>query len=75
MAASDRPAWRIEAAFAAPIVALVTALYVNGFALRDRYEVFLYFHDMGPGFDTAPFGAVTVGRYWMTAQRSYWHRG
>jgi hypothetical protein len=34
--------------------------------VADRYQIFLYFHDMGPGFDTTPFGRVTVTRYWMS---------
>ena len=52
--------------FAIPIVSLLLYLFVLWFALRDRYQVFLYYHDMGVGFDTSPFGAVTTGRYWMT---------
>jgi hypothetical protein len=52
--------------FAVPIVALVIALFYTWFAVLDRYQVFLYYHDMGPGFDTTPFGWVTVGRYWMS---------
>ncbi len=52
--------------FAVPIVALVVYLYYQWFAVRDRYFIFLYYHDMGPGFDTSPFGRVTASRYWMT---------
>jgi hypothetical protein len=44
---------------------VITLFYV-WFAVLDRYLIFLYFHDMGPGFDTTPFGRVTVGRYWMS---------
>lgn len=59
-------AWRTELLFAAPIVALVLYLFYTWFAISDRYLIFLYFHDMGPGFDTAPFGWVTASRYWMS---------
>ena len=59
-------AWRVEIAFALPIVALVTYLIYTWFALADRYFIFLYFHEMGPGFDTTPFGRVTASRYWMS---------
>lgn len=62
----DVRAWRRELLFAAPILALVLSLYYYWFAVRDRYFVFLYFHDMGRRFDTTPFGWVTAGRYWMT---------
>jgi hypothetical protein len=44
----------------------VTTLFYVWFAVLDRYFVFLYYHAMGPGFDTTPFGWVTVGRYWMS---------
>ena len=59
-------AWQTELIFAAPIVALVVYLFYTWFAVRDRYFIFLYFHDMGPGFDTTPFGPVTASRYWMS---------
>jgi len=59
-------AWRTELLFAAPIVMLVLYLFFTWFAICDRYLIFLYFHDMGPGFDTAPFGWVTASRYWMS---------
>ncbi|MEL7672273.1 MAG: hypothetical protein AAGU78_00905 [Chloroflexota bacterium] len=63
----DAATWRKSFVFAAPTVALLLALYYHWFATRDRYFIFLYFHDMGPArFDTTPFGWVTVGRYWMT---------
>jgi hypothetical protein len=58
--------WRVELLFAAPIVAFVIYLFYTWFAVRDRYLIFLYSHDMGPGFDTTPFGWVTVSRYWMS---------
>lgn len=64
---ADARAWRNAALFAAPTVAFLLALYYHWFAVRDRYFIFLYFHDMGSSrFDTSPFGWVTVGRYWMT---------
>jgi hypothetical protein len=62
----DLKGWRVELCFAAPIVALVLTLFYTWFAVRDRYLIFLYHHVMGPGFDTTPFGAVTIGRYWMS---------
>lgn len=64
---ADLRAWRHAALFAVPIVAFLLFLYYHWFAVRDRYFIFLYFHDMGAArFDTSPFGWVTVGRYWMT---------
>jgi hypothetical protein len=49
-----------------PSAATVLVLFCTWFGIRDRYIVFLYFHDMGPRFpDTAPFSAVTASRYWM----------
>ncbi|HOG45225.1 MAG TPA: hypothetical protein PLJ35_02165 [Anaerolineae bacterium] len=59
-------AWRMELLFAVPIVTLAFYLFYTWFAVRNRYLIFLYFHDMGPGFDTTPFGWVTAGRYWMS---------
>jgi hypothetical protein len=44
----------------------VTVLFYVWFAVLDRYFVFLYYHEMGAGFDTTPFGWVTAGRYWMS---------
>lgn len=58
--------WLRSVLFAVPISVLVIILYYTWFAVRDRYAIFLYYHDMGVGFDTSPFGAVTVSRYWMT---------
>ncbi len=58
--------WHVELIFAAPIVLLVTYLFYTWFGVLDRYLIFLYFHDMGPGFDTTPFGRVTASRYWMS---------
>jgi len=62
----DFRAWRRELLFTAPTVAFLLALYYHWFAVRDRYFIFLYFHDIGSRFDTTPFGWMTVGRYWMT---------
>lgn len=62
----DVRAWRRVLLFAAPTVAFLLALYYHWFAVRDRYFIFLYFHDIGSRFDTTPFGWMTVGRYWMT---------
>jgi len=58
--------WRTELLFAIPVVSLVGWLFYSWYAVRNRYQIFLYFHDMGPGFDTTPFGWVTVSRYWMS---------
>ncbi|HHX63438.1 MAG TPA: hypothetical protein GX702_00955 [Chloroflexi bacterium] len=62
----DPRAWRDALLFAVPVTAFVIYLIYTWFAVRDRYEVFLYFHDMGAGFDTTPFGRTTVGRYRMS---------
>ena len=43
----DVRAWRRELLFAAPTVAFLLALYYHWFAVRDRYFIFLYFHDIG----------------------------
>jgi hypothetical protein len=63
---TDFKARQVELLFAIPIVAVVITLFYTWFAVRDRYLIFLYDHVMGPGFDTTPFGWVTVGRYWMS---------
>lgn len=55
--------WLAAAAFAVPVVMLVAWLYYDWFALSDRYFIFLYYHYVG---DSAPFGAITITRYWMT---------
>ncbi|MBN1429962.1 MAG: hypothetical protein JXB07_16455 [Anaerolineae bacterium] len=59
-------AWNIELVFAVPIVAFVFYLFYTWYAVLDRYFIFLYFHDMGPGFDTTPFSPITSSRYWMS---------
>jgi hypothetical protein len=59
-------AWQAELFFAVPIVAFVIYLFYTWFAVLDRYFIFLYFHVMGPRFDTTPFGWVTASRYWMS---------
>lgn len=58
--------WPRAVLFAGPIVAFVVYLFYTWFAVNDRYLIFLYYHDMGPGFDTTPFGWVTASRYWMS---------
>jgi len=63
---TDWRAWVAAMFYAGPIIALVLYLTYTWFGVRDRYEIFLYFHDMGPGFDTTPFGRVTASRYWMS---------
>jgi len=59
--------WLVELAFAVPIVAGLVCLFYNWYAVRDRYFIFLYYHEMGQDFDTSPFGWVTAGRYRMSA--------
>ncbi len=59
-------AWQVELIFAAPIVAFVIFLFYTWFAVLDRYFIFLYYHNMGPGFETTPFGWITASRYWMS---------
>lgn len=63
---AERRPWLNALPYALPIVALVAFLYVRWFAVLDRYFIFLYYHDMGAGHDTSPFGAVTASRYWMS---------
>jgi hypothetical protein len=58
--------WQGALLFAIPMVAFIIFLFYTWFAVLDRYFIFLYFHDMGPGFDTTPFGWVTASRYWMS---------
>jgi hypothetical protein len=58
-------AWRLELYWGLPTAGFVAYLFYRWFAVRDRYEIFLYHHFMGAGFDTTPFGWVTVSRYWM----------
>jgi hypothetical protein len=58
-------AWQRTLPFATGIVTLVSYLFYVWYAVADRYFIFLYFHEMGLGFDTTPFGWVTAGRYWM----------
>jgi hypothetical protein len=59
------PGWQPAVYHALPILALVLAVMGYWFGIADRYIIFLYHHNMGPGFDTSPFGWVTVSRYWM----------
>jgi len=65
-AANRRPSILTVLMFAVPVVALVLYLFYLWFGVFDRYFIFLYYHDMGQGFDTSPFGAVTTSRYWMS---------
>jgi hypothetical protein len=58
-------AWRCELYWGLPTAGFVAAIFYRWFAVRDRYEIFLYYHFMGAGFDTTPFGWVTISRYWM----------
>lgn len=63
---ANRAEWRRALVAGLPMAATVLILFFAWFGVRDRYIVFLYFHDMGPRFpDTAPFSAVTASRYWM----------
>lgn len=64
---TTNPSWRAAALHALPALALILYLLIRWFAVADRYFIFLYYHDMGPGFDTTPFGRETVSRYWMSA--------
>jgi len=58
--------WGRAVIIALAVAALILALFTYWFAVADRYEVFLYFHDMGPHVpDTSPFSRVTSSRYWM----------
>jgi hypothetical protein len=62
----ERSEWRRALVHGLLVAATVLVLFCVWFGVRDRYIVFLYFHDMGPRFpDTAPFSAVTASRYWM----------
>jgi hypothetical protein len=59
------PGWQAAVYHALPILALILAAMGYWFGIADRYIIFLYHHNMGPGFDTSPFGWVTASRYWM----------
>ncbi|MCC6613829.1 MAG: hypothetical protein IT320_10155 [Anaerolineae bacterium] len=63
---SEHPSIQTALIFAVPVGALVLYLFYVWFGVLDRYFIFLYYHDMGQGFDTSPFGATTSGRYWMS---------
>ncbi len=59
--------WRTELLFAAPIVIFASYLFYTWYGVLDRYQIFLYYHGMGAGFDTTPFGHTTAGRYWVAS--------
>lgn len=63
---ASRKAWRAALWHATPISLFVLAIYYYWFGIADRYAVFLYYHEMGPLFDTSPLGDTTRSRYWMT---------
>ena len=52
--------WWVELLFALSMVAGVIYMFYTWYAVRDRYLIFLYDHDMGPGFDASPFGWVLI---------------
>lgn len=61
-----RKSWSLALPFSALIAALYLYFFTRWFALADRYNLFLYYHDMGPLVpDTSPFSYVTASRYWM----------
>lgn len=61
-----RRAWLAALPLATIILFIYLYLFYRWFALANRYNIFLYFHDMGPLVpDTSPFSAVTSSRYWM----------
>jgi hypothetical protein len=64
--ATGLKAWLLELCFAVPIVAFVIYVFYTWFAVRNRHLILLYSPDIGPGFDTTPFGWVTASRYWMS---------
>ena len=55
------------AVYALPACIIILSLFYYWFVIADRYEVFLYFHNMAPRVpDTSPFSFVTASRYWMS---------
>ena len=53
---TKRYRWLIALPFAVVITAVYPYLFYRWFALADRYNIFLYYHDMGPLVpNTAPF--------------------
>ncbi|MGM0620013.1 MAG: hypothetical protein ACQETJ_03125 [Bacteroidota bacterium] len=55
------------AVYALPACLIMLSLFYYWFAVADRNEVFLYYHNMGPRVpDTSPFSFVTASRYWMS---------
>jgi hypothetical protein len=58
--------WPAALLFAMAISALYLYLFYHWFAVADRYNLFLYYHNMRPLVpDTSPFSYVTASRYWM----------
>jgi len=58
--------WPAALLFSVAISVLYLYLFYHWFAVADRYNLFLYYHDMGPLVpDTSPFSYVTTSRYWM----------
>lgn len=63
-----RASWLTALLYALAIDLSAVAIFGYWFAMADRYQVFLYYHDMGSlAADTSPFGRVTASRYWMSA--------
>lgn len=53
--------------YSLPACLIILSLFYYWFAVSDRNEVFLYYHNMGPRVpDTSPFSFVTASRYWMS---------
>lgn len=63
---SRRRRWFLAFPYAVVLAGLYLYLFTRWFTLADRYNLFLYYHDMGPLVaDTSPFSYVTASRYWM----------
>lgn len=55
------------AVYTLPACLIILSLFFYWFAVADRNDVFLYFHNMAPRVpDTSPFSFVTASRYWMS---------
>ena len=50
---------------ALPALGVISYLFYRWFVIADRHIIFLYYHPMGAGFDTTPFGRETASRYFM----------
>ncbi|SHI86544.1 hypothetical protein SAMN05444280_10746 [Tangfeifania diversioriginum] len=65
--AKSKPDLFKVAVYALPPCIIILSLFYYWFVIADRYEVFLYFHNMAPRVpDTSPFSFVTASRYWMS---------